>query len=161
LEALAASGKKLPLSRKSLVAPERILEMVDQLRVAVPQDVSEAEEVLRKREDLLNQSLGEARRIRTVAENEYRSLVDENELVKEAEKRAAKIIEEAQEKAQSILDIADRDALDRRSSANQYAQDVLYRLEQEVASLLTTVRHGIQAIELPASDKHADTIAAR
>ena len=135
------------MSRKALVDPDVILELVDQLRVAVPQDITEAEEVLRKREDLLNHSLEEARRIRASAETEYRSRVDESELVKEAEKQAAQIVEEAQQKAQHILDMADDDAANRRSSADQYAQEVLYQLEQEVAGLLTTVRRGIEVLD--------------
>ena len=103
--------------------------------------------MLRKREELLNQSLGEARRIRASAENEYRSRVEESELVKEAQKQAAIIVEEAQQKAQRILDLTDDDASSRRALADQYAQEVLYKLEQEVAGLLTTVRHGIEALE--------------
>ena len=129
------------------VDAEKLLELVDQLRVAVPQDVSEAEEVLRKREDLLNQSLGEARRIRASAENEFRSRIDDNELIHEAQKQSEKLVEEAQEKAQRILDTADSDANTRRSSADQYSQEVLYKLEQEVAGLLGTVRNGIEVLE--------------
>lgn len=129
------------------VDAEKLLELVDQLRVAVPQDVSEAEEVLRKREDLLNQSLGEARRIRASAENEFRSRIDDNELIQEAKKQSEKLVEEAQGKAQRILDTADSDATTRRSSADQYSQEVLYKLEQEVAGLLGTVRNGIEVLE--------------
>ena len=139
------------MSKKALVDSDKILGLVDQLRVAVPQDIAEAEEVLRKREDLLNQSLGEARRIRASAETEYRGRLDENELIQEAKKQAAELIEEAQQKAQHILNLTDRDAEGRRVSADQYAQDVLYRLEQEVAGLLTTVRHGISSLEGPKS----------
>lgn len=127
--------------------PDKLLELVDQLRVAVPQDVTEAEEVLKKREDLLNQSLGEARRIRASAETEYRSRVDENELVQEAKKQSASIVEEAQQKAQRILDLADHDAGARRTAADQYSQTVLYQLEKEIAGLLATVRNGIDVLD--------------
>lgn len=123
------------------------MELVDQIRVAIPQDVTEAEEILRKREDLLNQSLGEARRIRASAETEYRSRVDESELVKESEKQAQKIIDDAHEKAQRILEVAENDAQTHRGSADKYSQDALYKLEVEVAGLLTTVRNGIEELE--------------
>ena len=129
------------------VDAEKLLELVDQLRVAVPQDVSEAEEVLRKREELLNQSLGEARRIRASAEDEFRSRIDDNELIQEAKKQSEKLVEEAQGKAQRILDTADSDSDTRRTSADQYSQEVLYKLEQEVAGLLGTVRNGIEVLE--------------
>ena len=129
------------------VDAEKLLELVDQLRVAVPQDVSEAEEVLRKRKELLNQSVGEARRIRASAEDEFRSRIDDNELIQEAKKQSEKLMEEAQGKAQRILDTADSDADTRRTSADQYSQEVLYKLEQEVAELLGTVRNGIEVLE--------------
>ena len=135
------------MSKRRLVDPDQLMELVDQLRVAVPQDVSEAEEILRKREDLLNQSLGEARRIRASAETEYRSRVDESELIKESEKQGQKIIDDAHEKAKRILEIAENDAQAHRGSADRYSQEALYKLEVEVAGLLTTVRNGIEELE--------------
>ena len=135
------------MSRKLFVDSETLLEVVDQLRVAVPQNIAEAEEVLRKREDLLNQSLGEARRIRASAENEFRSRVDDTELLKEAQKDAQKIRQEAELKAQRILEMAESAAVSRRNSADQYAQEQLYSLEEKVAGLLSTVRNGIEVLE--------------
>lgn len=135
------------MSRKLLIDSETLMELVDQLRVAVPQGIAEADEVIRKREDLLNQSLGEARRIRASAENEFRSRMDDTELLKEAQKEAHKIRQEAEMKAQRMLEMAESEAASRRDSADQYAQDQLHRLEEKVASLLSTVRNGIGVLE--------------
>ena len=135
------------MSRKLFIDSETLMELVDQLRVAVPQGIAEADEVIRKREDLLNQSLGEARRIRASAENEFRSRMDDTELLKEAQKEAHKIRQEAEMKAQRMLEMAESEAASRRDSADQYAQDQLHRLEEKVASLLSTVRNGIGVLE--------------
>ena len=80
----------------------------------------------------------EARRIRATAESDYRSRIDESELMKKGHEEAASVVEEAQQKAQRMLDIADSDAKTRRASSDQYAQDVLYQLEQQVAGILST-----------------------
>lgn len=128
--------------------PDSLLSLVDQMRIAVPRDLKEAEEILLRREDLLGQSLVEARKIRASAESEFRSRVDESELVKGAEQQADKIVEDAQQKAQRFLDVADSDATTRRASADQYSQEVLYKLEQQIANLLSTVRRGIDALDL-------------
>ena len=48
---------------------------------------------------------------------------------------------------QSILDQADVEATARRTEADGYAQDVMYKLEQEVATILATIRRGIEALE--------------
>lgn len=147
IEELAISGKKFPMSRKALVDPDELLRLVDQLRVAVPEDLSRAQEVLRKREDLLNQGLDEARKIRASAENEFRTKLDENSLVKESEKHAEDIIAQANEKAQRIIDAAHMESDKRRVAADQYSQEVLYQLEQDVAGVLTTIRHGIEVLD--------------
>ncbi|MDO8750316.1 MAG: hypothetical protein Q7K03_04130 [Dehalococcoidia bacterium] len=147
LETLASEGKKLPIGKKALIDPDKLLELVDQLRVAVPQDIVESQGILKKREELLNQSLGEARRIRSSAETEFRSRLDDHEMLKEAKKRGDQIVEEAQQKAQRILDMVDTDASNRRAEADRYAQETLYKLEQQVANTLSTVRNGIEVIE--------------
>ena len=147
LESLAVSAKKMPVSRRVMIDPAQLLELVDQLRVAVPEDVAQAQEVLRKRDDLLNQSLDEARRMRASAENEVRSRVDDSELMQEAQKQSDGLIAEAQERAQHVLDMADADAEQRRSASDVYSQEVLYKLEQEVASVLTTIRRGIEVLD--------------
>ena len=147
LETLASEGKKLPIGRRALIDPDKLLELVDQLRVAVPQDIVESQGILKKREELLNQSLGEARRIRSSAETEFRSRLDDHEMLKEAKKRADQIVEEAQQKAQRILDMVDTDSSNRRAEADRYAQETLYKLEQQVANTLSTVRNGIEVIE--------------
>ena len=148
MEDLAVSAAKLPGARRRLVDQEKLSELVDQMRVAIPKDVLEAEEVLARREDLLNQALVEARRIRTSAESEFRSRVDDSELVKEGEGQASKIVEAAQNKAQRILDLADSDAKGRQAASDQYSQDVLYQLEQQIAGILSTVRHGIDTLDV-------------
>ncbi|MCH7706746.1 MAG: hypothetical protein IIB33_06830 [Chloroflexi bacterium] len=147
LEVIVTGAKRVPMSRKLLIDPDQLMELVDQLRVTVPKDVAEADEVLRKREELLNQSLGEARRIRASAETEFRSRIDETELVQGANKQAEQIVADAQQKAQHILDMADTDAASRRSSSDEYAQEALYKLEQDVAGILSTVRNGIELLD--------------
>lgn len=128
--------------------PDKLSALVDQMRVTVPREIKEAEELLERREDLLGQSLVEARRIRASAESEFRSRVDESELVKKSQEEVAKILEAAQQNAQRVLAVADADAKTRRASADQYAQDVLYQLEQQIANILSTVRHGIDALDV-------------
>ncbi|MBI2871708.1 MAG: hypothetical protein HYY00_00775 [Chloroflexi bacterium] len=147
LEDLATSGRKLPGTGRSLIDPDRLLELVDQLRIAVPRDVHEAQEVLQKRENILNQSLLEAKKIKGAAETERRSRLDEGEVLKEAKARAQEVADEAQRKAQRILHLAEEEARSRRGSADEYAKEVLYQLEQQVATVLSTVRHGIEVLD--------------
>jgi len=147
IEELATSGKKVPMSKKTLVDPDQLLKLVEQLRQSIPDDFSRAQEVLRKRDDLLNKGLDEARRIRASAESELRSRLEETSIAKEAQKHAEQTVAEAQTKAKRILEAAELEAKKRREAADQYSQEVLYQLEQDVAGVLTTIRHGIEVLD--------------
>ena len=128
--------------------PDKLLELVDQLRMAVPEDFAKAREVLRNREDLLSQGMNEARRIRASAESELRSRLDDTNVAKEAQKHAEQVVAEAQQAAKRILEATESEAKKRRDAADQYSQEVLYQLEQDVAGVLTTIRHGIEVLDV-------------
>jgi hypothetical protein len=131
--------------------------MVDQLRLAVPKDVQEAQEILTKKEGVLNQALLEARRIKSSAEEESRSRVDQTEVMRAAndkaeeilsdnKKRADAMVQDSQRKAHAIMKEAQSFYDTRRQEANHYTQETLYKLEQELSTLLNSVRRGLDLL---------------
>lgn len=145
LETLAAAGKKLPMGRK-LVEAERLLELVDQMRLAVPRAVQEADEVLDRREQIMTQSEVDAKRIRAAAETESRSRLEDSELVKAGKKQAQEALEDAHSKAERVLEQAEVEFRQRRSEADLYSIKVLQELEEEVAKVHATIQRGIDAL---------------
>ncbi len=148
LEALASSGRKVPVARRSLIDADQLLQLVDQLRLAVPKDLQEAREMLQKREQIINQALAEAKRIKATAGSESRAMLEQHELINVAKSRAEQIVEESQSRVQRVLDQANAEAKSCRAGADGYAQEVLYKLEQEVSNVLTTVRRGIEVLDI-------------
>jgi cell division septum initiation protein DivIVA len=146
LEALASSSRKLPLTGKAMVRPDQLTELVDQMRLAVPRGIQEAQEVLDRREEIITQSLTDAKRVRTAAEMESRSRVEEGELVKMAKTRADEITEAAAAKGRKLMDRIQTEMENRRSRADEYAKEVLVNLEAEVSTLLHTVRRGLSSV---------------
>ena len=148
LESLIESGRKVPVANKTLVDTEQVLSMIDQLRAALPKDIQEAKEMLEKREQILNQSLAEAKRVKATAISESKALLDQNELVKEAQKKAEELLDDSQRRAQRLIEQAEIESKNSRQGADVYAQEVLYKLEQEVSDVLSTVRGGIEVLDL-------------
>ena len=146
LEKTAARSKAVPLTGWAMMRRRQLLEMVDQMRLAVPRSVQDAEEVLARRELIINQSMVDARRIKNAADNESYSRLEESELVKAAKRRYDEIIQEAEVQARHLLERVQQEIQNRRSGADQYARDVLSNLEQELASTLNEVRRGIDAV---------------
>ena len=130
-----------------MVDAEKILDVVDQIRVAVPTEVREAQEFLQKRESLINQSLLEARRIKTAADADSKSRVQDSEIVKEARRRSEEILTEAQRKAGRITAEAEKESSDRVAGADKYARESLYKLEVQLTAILASVRKGIEVLE--------------
>ena len=146
LDELVSTGTGVPATGKVLVDREKLAELVNQIQASLPADLQEAQEFLQMRENLINQALSEARRIRTSSEEEARSRVKDSEVLKEAHMQSDDIVAEAQRRAQRILDEADAQAGARRADADKYAQATLAELEEQLAQVLTTIRHGIDAM---------------
>ena len=142
LESMALQAKKMPITGRAMIDPERLLELIDQMRLAIPRNIQEAQEVLDRREQIINQTMLDARRIRATAEADSRHLVEESELVKSAKKRCEELMADAEQKAQRLLQAAETEARNRRAGADQYCQDVLEKLESEVQKVMDTISAG-------------------
>ena len=123
LEAIAGTAKKVPMTGRTMIDAEKLLGLIDQMRLAVPKNVQEAQEVLDRREQVLEQTKLDARRIKVVAENESRALVDESELTKSAKTKADALIREAEEKRDKIIAAIEAEVRQRSAGADQYAAD--------------------------------------
>ena len=56
------------------------MELVDQLRLAIPQEVKAAAEVLSQKDHIISQANLDARRTKAQAEDDYHERLDQNEI---------------------------------------------------------------------------------
>ena len=146
LEAMSTQAKRMPITGRAMIDAERLVGLIDQMRLAVPRNVQEAQEVLERREQIINQTMLDARRIRAVAETDARALVDESELVKLAKKRGDEIVAESQERAARLLQAVDIQVRKKQAGADQFAQDSLAQLEEQVLNVLNVIHAGQRAL---------------
>jgi len=158
LESLVTTSGRIPATKKAVVDSDKLLDLVDQIRLAVPKGIQDAEEILMKRESLVNHAVQEARRIKSEAEHESRTKVDNDIVVKEAGKKADEVMAEAKRKADLMLQDSQRRAYQitqeaqqfadsRVNEASHYAQEVLLKLEQQLSSLLNSIRRGLDTLD--------------
>lgn len=176
LEALHQTGTRVPgFRRKVLVDIDRLSEVSSELRDAVPAGIREADEVLKQKESIINQAYLESQRIKSAAEEEasaktnaaqleHASKVEESEVYKTAVEKAQEvedqaivkaqdIIQDAQKKAYRILNETDSVAGTLRDGADRYAREVLFNLEEQIASSLGQVRAGIDNLGMDSTDE--------
>ncbi|MBI4234163.1 MAG: hypothetical protein HY686_06970, partial [Chloroflexi bacterium] len=115
---------------------------------SLPQDIKDAQQVLEKRDNIISQSLMEARRVKSSADQESKSRIQESEIVKISQKRAEEIMNEAQRRAEKTVAEAQRQVDAMRQEADRYAMDVLSKLEAQLSALLNSARRGIEQLEV-------------
>ena len=145
-ESLVGSSTRFPLLKKAVVDVGKLKDVMKQLRDAVPKDIKKASQILEMREAIINQAHQEANRVRAVAEEAARRKVRESEIRKEAEKGAEEIKNEAQKLAEDLIAEAENEAALRRRDANQYTIEVLHELDEQLVTVINTVRNGIEKV---------------
>jgi len=146
LEALINTSLKMPGTQRTLLDANKVQELMDQLRLSVPQDVKAAQEILSKKDDILNQADGDRRRIKAQAEEEFRSRLNDTEVMGEALKKSTEMLGEAERKASKTTGQADVEARTKIAEADAYAAKTLRNLERQLTSNLTSIRNGISVL---------------
>ena len=136
LEDLIDEGRHIPMTKLTMVDEERALEIIDQMRISVPEEVEKANRVINQRDRLMAQANEEAARIVDLARDKSESLIQRDSVAQAAQNRAANIIEQARQDAEAI-----------RTEADNYVLEVLNELEGHLLKTLTVVRNGINKIQ--------------
>ena len=151
METLVETSKSVPVSGNILLDKKKVMELVDQLRLTIPEEVRSAEDVLAQKDQILNIAQTDARRTKSMAEDELRERLNNSEVVTQAEARAAETIRDAEERITRMLQQSEAEALSRRTEADAYALRSLRTMETELGKLMGSVRKGIEVLAIEAS----------
>ncbi len=146
VEALVKTSKRMPGTKARIVEEDKLLKLVEQLRLAIPQDMRAAQEVIEKKDSILAQAQIEARRIRNEAEDDYAAKLDQNELLVTARRQSEDILAEAEQKASRMVDHSEIESRRTRSDSDAYVIESLKNLEREATQILGSVRKGIDSL---------------
>jgi cell division septum initiation protein DivIVA len=133
---LIANGKKLPLTSNVVVDQNEALRLIDELRVAVPEEVRAAKRINSEGERIIEKAQEESERIIGRAQEQAAFLIDERGLTQAAEQESRRIVARAE-----------RDADEVRRGADEYAVSVLLALENDVSRTLQSIRKGIAVLD--------------
>ena len=113
-----------------------VLELIDQLRVSVPDEVRQARRITEDSGRITERAREEGDAIVGRAQEQAAQMLEERELVRAAQQRAAEILDRAQDEAREV-----------RRGADEYAAGVLIRLEGECIKALTSIKRGIDMLD--------------
>jgi hypothetical protein len=136
LESLIANGKKLPLTNNVVIDQVGALDLIDQLRVAVPEEVRQAKRINSEGERIREKASEEAEQVLARAQEQAAFLIEERGLLLAAQEESRRIIEQA-----------DAEGAEVRRGADEYAASVLFGLEGDVVRTLQSIKKGIQLLD--------------
>jgi hypothetical protein len=125
----------LPLTTNVVVDQNAALGLIDELRVAVPEEVRAAKRINSEGERIIEKAQEEAERIVAKAQEQAAFLIDERGLTQAADAQS-----------RQIIDTASRDADEIRRGADEYAVSVLVGLEGDVVKTLQSIKNGIELL---------------
>lgn len=149
LEELFNESRSVPFTHSVMVDEERILDIIDQMRVSIPEEIKKAQQLLAQRDRILAQAKEEADRTLALAREKSEQMVERDAIVEAARVRAEQMMEQIR-----------LDSEQTRRDADAYALQTLSDLEAELDRILTQVRNGIRTLQsekraVPASDQRA------
>jgi cell division septum initiation protein DivIVA len=136
LEELFNDAKALPFTHNVVVDEDRMLELIDQMRIAVPEEVKKAQQVMAQRDRVMAQAQEEANRTLQIARDKADQLVQKDMIVGEAQRRAEQIVSQARAEAEAT-----------RADADNYVIDTLMQLQDQIAKLSGQVSNGIRMVQ--------------
>jgi len=132
LEELLNQSRPLWFTHNVIIDEDRMLDIIDQMRVAIPEEVKKAQQLLAQRDRILAQAQEEANRTLAIAREKSDQLVERDAIVQAAQARADQIISQARTDVEKT-----------RLDADDYVVETLTHLEMELDRFLTQVRNGI------------------
>jgi len=136
LEELFNQSRPIPLTHNVIVDEDRMLDLIDQMRVAIPDEVKKSQQILAQRDRILAQAKEEANRPLAIAREKSEQMVERETIVQAAQSRA----QEIESQGRTGVDQS-------RKEADDYVVDTLRYLESELERYLNQVRNGIATIQ--------------
>jgi len=136
LDDLIHNARAVPLTDQVRIDREEIYELLDQMRSTIPEEVKQARWIVKERQEMLAEAKREAERILGEAQERAAQEASEQEVVKRAEREAAQIVEDARIREREV-----------RLGAEDYADEVLGTLEENLGKFLSAVKRGRERLQ--------------
>jgi len=158
LEELVIQARRLPVGGNLVVDRKRMLDLIDQMRLAVPTDIRQAQQVLETRDQITNDAHNIAKRTLEDAQAERTRLVEQSAIVREAQERGQQMLMDAESRARQAVAEADATAAAHLSEAAEaaskqlddadaYALEVLGRLESQLQAFLDSIGKSLSSLQ--------------
>ena len=136
LEELFNESRSVPFTHSVVVDEDRMLDIIDQMRVSIPDEIKKSQQLLAQRDRILAQAQEEANRTIALAKEKGEQLIGHDVITKAAQSRSDKVIEQAKLEGERM-----------RRDADEYVLNTLSTLGLELERYLGQVNNGIRTLQ--------------
>ncbi len=136
LEELFNESKPIWFTHSVVVDEDRMLDLIDQMRVTIPEEIKKSQQLLSQRDRILAQAQEEANRTIALAREKAEKLVENDPITQAAQIKAEQIIAQARMESEIT-----------KKETDTYIIDSLTAMEQELEKISAQVRNGITALQ--------------
>jgi hypothetical protein len=136
LEELFNESRAIPFTHTVMVDEDRMLDIIDQMRISIPEEIKKSQQLTTQRDRILAQAQEEANRTLALAREKSDQLVERDSIVQSAQARAEQIIEQARLECEKV-----------KRDADEYALSTLQQIEIELERALIQVRNGVRSLQ--------------
>lgn len=135
LEDLVREAKSMPLSSSALLNRDEVLELIDQMKDSLPDEIKQARWIVKDREELLAKARRDAEAMVEQGRHEQLRLASHEAVVQRANEEAVRLVEEAQEDARRL-----------RLEAEDYVDAKLAQIEGQLQRILEEMMSSNQSL---------------
>ncbi|MCL1843991.1 MAG: hypothetical protein FWF79_09275 [Defluviitaleaceae bacterium] len=128
IEEVLETSKSLPFTNKISVEKERVLDILNEIRLNLPDDIRSAQRILGDHDRIVAEAERKSQGILEAAENEAKIRTNNHEIFRRASDQASETVENAK-----------KDARDLRLNAMDYADSMLKDAEEQVKEYMGNI----------------------
>ena len=129
IEEVLEQARSVPFSNRISVEKARIMEIISEIRLTLPDDIRNAQRILGDHDRIIAEANRKAQEILDAAENEAKLKVSTNEIYVRASEEAAEMME-----------VESARAMDLRMNATNYADEQLAEVEKQVREYMENIK---------------------
>jgi vacuolar-type H+-ATPase subunit H len=163
LENLIASSRRMPLVNSILMKEGDILNIVDQMRTSIPDEIKQARRIIQEKERILAQAQADASTLLARAREETERAMNREGLLRAAEARSEELVRQAEEQAKELVRQAEQHTDQLKVDADSYVAETLHNLKEHLAGVemnisrtILSIDKGLASLDVPGEGDYAE-----
>ncbi len=163
LENLIASSRRMPLFNQIMIKEGDILNIVDQMRTSIPDEIKQARRIIQEKERILAQAQADATSLLAKAREETERAMNREGLLRAAEARSLELVRQAEEQSRTVIEKAEEHSEQLKVDADNFVAETLRNLKDHLSSIemdisrtILSIEKGLESLDIGESEENGE-----